>query len=210
MSPYQLFVIMGLVLSYFNSWGQSPIGEIPAPSKTNLREDMVVRGYFDSDSLLDALVVYGDTKELRLGSFLDTCIPHTSVMYLAQPDGSFTPFHETQTIFPCPIFTGRSDNYYDTLYLNRQEIVWRTCQAPRFDNTYRVVTFTLRYSEKLKAFTLVDYLEHFYESPEDDNGTINHLAEDQLPDAGRVAFSIDDWPEMIPKARKKQKSVPRK
>lgn len=202
MKPYQLFVIMGLVLSYFNSWGQSPIGEIPAPPKPNLREDIVVRGYFDSDSLIDALVVYGDTEELRIGSFLDTCIPHTSVIYLGQPDGSFATFHETQTIFPCPAFHGRSDIAYDTLYLNKQEIVWRTCQAPRFDNTHRVITFTLRYNQQLKAFTLVAYLEHFYESPQDEEGIVYHFTEDQLPDAGRVAFAIDDWPEMIRKISK--------
>lgn len=155
--------------------------------------DQLATGYFNNDSIEDLLIIYANNVELDDVSFIDKCIPHKSILFIGDEHGHFTPLNQSQNLFPCPLYNGRSDNTYDTLNIEENSIIWRTTVAPFSSDSYSIETFTFRYSFQKKYFTLTEYLEKFYSSSDVEVPIEIHLIEDDLIGADSVKFDMNNW-----------------
>lgn len=155
--------------------------------------DQFVKGQFNQDSIEDLLIIYANSIELEIGSYIDTCIPHKSVLYIGDANGNYIPLNRSNKLFPCPNFGGRSDNTYDSLVIKENSILWRTCVAPFFSSSYSIQTFTFRYSVQKHYFTLTEYNEKIYSSPDTEIPVVIHLSEDDLLGADEIEFDMNNW-----------------
>ena len=156
------------------------------------KKDFSIQGYFNEDSLLDELVIYNNKISLK-GTIFDTCISPKCRLYLGGKNRTHHLFFESDSLFPWAWYTGRSDNMFDTLYILKNKLIWRTCVAPRYSNDYRLEQFTFDYSELLCDFTLINYSALVYASPEDDEGFTFELNQEELAGAYKSRFKIDEW-----------------
>lgn len=174
----QLFKPIGLLgLLLFSSWRCAAQAHFQAPA--GYVRDTLIEGKFNEDELTDYLVIYTNEHSLR-GTMFDTCLNQKCRVFTGNADGTVKLFAEDDLLFPCALYHGRSDVQFDTLYLSNQSIIWRTVVAPFFNSVSETRTFTFRYANALKGFTLARYTTRLLASPSDETTCFFQLNESDL------------------------------
>lgn len=157
-----------------------------APAVSGYEISHCSEGFFDTDSIPDLLVIYSCSSER-------SCSSQKAIIYQQTSDKKLIRIYECDHLFPETSFTGRSDNLFDTLTLEPQRIVWRTCVAPHFSSTYSVQTYTFTFNEPLNGFTLTKFTEELFPSPETVEPIHLTLHDYRLTDANKALFDINLW-----------------
>ncbi len=159
----------------------------------NFEINTITSGKFDDDLLNDYLLILNNKTENveNLITNKDTLSKRKVIILKGLSENNFKKIYDNDNLVPCREYGGKSDNLYDSLSINKSIFSYKTCEAPLEKESYKIKTFKLKYINN--EFILIYYKEHYYKSPEDNDGIVVEINEKDINQEVSKKFNFYDW-----------------
>ena len=190
-------IIYLLFLVFINSYSQFNIDktqDLKNYIPINYEINQIISGKFDNDKLTDYLLILNikNEKESYLLDNRDSITKRKVIILKGLiKKGTYKKIYENDDIIPCRECGGKSDNLYDSLSIKKGIFIYKTCEAPLAQDSYKVKKYELEFY--INNFKLINYSEKYYKNPEDDEEIIFNISKAEIFGENYYPFNYYKW-----------------
>ncbi len=154
----------------------------------NFEIDTLVSGKFDNDKLLDYLLIlsHKEERESYLLDNRDLLTKRKVIILKGLTNRKYLKVFDNDNVVPCRECGGKSDNLYSSLSIKNRIFIYKTCEAPFAQESYKIKKYELELINN--NFRIISYHEEYYKSPEEDEEIIINFQKKKL--VGKIIIHL--------------------